>query len=228
MKYAVLDWDNTIRSGYTMFSLIDYLCKSSELPQSVQENVGQWTLKDRSKQITHDEYAKYACTEFAQNIRGYSTKHFADCIQQYMLLDRDSLFPFSVELFKFLHDNHIAPIIISGAPVSVLENYREEFYIKDIYGFDLHHTDGLFTGNVKSNYGFHKEHIVSELISIYGEPPYMGFGDSASDYPLLQQSTYGFQVCKSATNVLSESFTKIPSNTSNSNLISLLSKIASI
>lgn len=227
MKYAVLDWDYTIRSGYTMFSLIDFLCKTSALPLSVQENVEQWTAKYRAKMITHDQYAEYACIEFAQGIRGYSTSFLSDSIQRYMPLDRASLFSFSEALFKFLHLNDIAPIIISGAPICVLENYKKEFHIMEIYGFDLDQKDGLFTGNVKSNYGFHKERILSEIISIYGEPPYMGFGDSSSDYPLLQQSTHGFYVCKSAYNAIPESFVKILPTMSESSLISILSKCTS-
>lgn len=225
MKYAVLDWDNTIRSGYTMFSLIDYLCKSSVLPLSIKISIDKLTAQYQSKEITHDQYAEFACIEFAQSLCGYAADQIIDCIQQYLNQDKECLFPFATTIFEFLYQNNIDPIIVSGAPICVLHNYADIFHIKKIYGFDIEQKNGIYTGKVKSNYGFNKGLILSKLIASYESPPYMGFGDSPSDYPLLQLSKHSFFIRKSQVDSPPKNIISLSPDMPTETVKSILSKI---
>lgn len=196
MKYAVLDWDNTIRKGYTIFSFVDFLISESVLPWSVKQSIDEWDQKYRSGQITHDQYAQYACQDFADSLSGHSVSSVNNLVKEYIRFDRQNLFSFSKTLFDFLHKYDIAPIVISGAPLCVIREYREEFHIQEIYAFEVSQHLGKYTGAVNSNYGYGKDDIISELIKKYRVPPFMGFGDSSSDYPLMQASQYGFCIGK--------------------------------
>lgn len=194
MKYAVLDWDNTVRNGYTIFGFVEFLIKESVLPISVKQNIDEWDRKYRAGTITHDQYAEYACRDFANSLLGYSVSCIDELAQKYIDCDRFHLFPFAKTIFDFLHKHEIAPIIISGAPLCVLDKYKKELHIHDIFAFDLDTCRGEYTGLVGSNYGYNKEKIIAELVVKYGALPFMGFGDSSSDEPLILTARHGFLI----------------------------------
>ena len=108
----------------------------------------------------------------------------------YIKRDRKSLFPEICKLLKELSKRDIDIIVISGAPFRILEQYKQEFNLKKIYAFQEEIAKGKFTGKVASNYGFDKSKKVQELIEQYGTNPYLAFGDSQSDIPLLDNSDY--------------------------------------
>ena len=39
MDYALLDWDNTLRKGYTLFTLMDYLINIGIIESEVRKEV---------------------------------------------------------------------------------------------------------------------------------------------------------------------------------------------
>ena len=41
MDYALLDWDNTLRKGYTLFSLIDFLVKREFIEEKINVEIFQ-------------------------------------------------------------------------------------------------------------------------------------------------------------------------------------------
>lgn len=227
MKYAVLDWDNTIRKGYTLFDLVDFLITESVLPRRIRSVIDEFDIKYRDGLITHDQYAQYACREFAQSLAGCSVSFISDIVKEYINIDRKKLFSFSNALFDFLDKNDIAPIIVSGAPRCVVLEYREVFRIEEVYAFEPSQHLGEYTGMVSTNYGYRKKKIVSQLIEKYGVPPFIGAGDSASDYPLIQASQHGFYIGSfSEANPL-ENITYIPPTISEKDVIPLLSRCTS-
>ena len=69
MAYAVFDWDNTIRKGFTLFSWMDFLYSEEILDTKVRITISGVQDQYMRKQINHDEYAKKAC-----EIYSYSNK----------------------------------------------------------------------------------------------------------------------------------------------------------
>ena len=66
--------------------------------------------------------------------------------------------------------------MISGAPTRILEQYKEEFGIKDIFALEEEVVEKSFTGKVACNYGDNKFCKVNELIKQYKTAPYLALG----------------------------------------------------
>ena len=189
-KYALFDWDNTIRRGYTLYSWVEYLHQCNITSIHLQKKLEILKQQYIKSEITHDQYANKACAEYAKDLAGKKVNEIRQLMDVYIKRDRKSLFPEMCKLLKELSKRDIDIIVISGAPFRILEQYKQEFNLKKIYAFQEEIAKGKFTGKVASNYGFDKSKKVQELIEQYGTNPYLAFGDSQSDIPLLDNSDY--------------------------------------
>lgn len=202
MDYAVFDWDYTVREYYTLFKWIDYLCEQHVISQQIQLTLTAMQNRYDLGEITHDEYAVLSDAEYTKAIKGLSQKKLRDYLTDYQKIDERYFFPFTYDLFEMMADYDIAPIVISGAPLTILQQYKDRFHLHSIYAFEAETTNGYYTGKVKRNCGFNKEIIVQALIEKYDGPPLLGFGDSASDLPLLKAARHA--VCIGAQGSLAE------------------------
>lgn len=196
MEYAVLDWDNTIRKGFTLFSWMDFLYKEKFLDTKVRSNISSVQNQYSKKQINHDEYAKKACEIYSYAMKGVSEESRSRLVKRYIQYDKRSLMPFSQALFNYMNSYNIRPIIISGAPQYILEEYKDMFGLDNIFAFSEEYIGGLCTGGVAYNYGVGKRKTVEKLYDVFGVKPLIGFGDSYSDIPLFEMSEYAFCVVK--------------------------------
>lgn len=189
-KYALFDWDNTVREGYTLYSWVDYLCNHSIINNEIQKKLQKLANQYQKNEITHDEYADKACREYTEALTGKNDKIFDKIIKDYIKEDRKAVFPEVSALMKFLNKRDIDIVVISGAPTRILEQYKKEFGLEKIFGFEEEVVEKKFTGKVACNFGHHKERKVKELIEYYKKVPYLALGDSESDLPLLKNSDY--------------------------------------
>lgn len=190
MLYAVIDWDNTVRRGFTLFDWMEYLYSRNVIDRKVNKEIEAIQDLYADKKISHDEYAKQACAIYAKAMDGISVEMRNRLVTRYMRYDEKQLQPFAPGLFSYLKRYGIKPIIISGAPEYILEHYTERFGIHKIYAFCEIIEHGRCIGSVKYNYGADKQKTVRLLCETYGRKPLIGFGDSNSDIPLFQMSQY--------------------------------------
>ena len=88
----------------------------------------------------------------------------------------------------------IEVMVISGAPKIILDFYKKEFHIREIFAFKERVENGRFAGRASYNYGYNKKKTIAQLKDKYGTKPLLGFGDSDSDIPLLKEATYAFSI----------------------------------
>lgn len=193
-KYVIFDWDNTVRNGYTLYSWVDFLCNNSIINPDFKYELNQIKEQYYQNHFTHDEYAKKACSLYAKSLMGLSFESVNNVVLDYMDYDRECLFKGIVPLFELFYDMNIDVIILSGAPSIILENYRTEFHLKSIFAFKEQVLHGVFTGDVECNHGFDKKSKVLELEKKYNSFPYMAFGDSESDVPMLECADHAFYI----------------------------------
>lgn len=193
-KYALLDWDNTVRKGYTLYSWVDYLHKCNIIDTQLQENLVDLKYRYIKKKITHDQYAERACAEYAKAMRGKRIGVVDEIMTDYMKIDQKQIFSYIYELLSRLVQENIDVIVISGAPSRILEQYKQKFCLKKIYAFKEEVKEGKFTGKVTCNYGLNKYKKVRELIQSYEAYPFLALGDSSSDIPMLDNSKYSICV----------------------------------
>ena len=189
IKYAILDFDYTLREGYGVYDFASFLFSKNFLDQEVLDKMNKQSSLYDLGELTHDELACIACEIFASGLRGKSLKEFESLAEEYIPAFRKDIYPFVDEVFAFMSQENIKPIIISGAPQILLKRLQKPYNLFEIYGFECESIDGILTGNVKNNYGYNKEKITNELIEKYGLP-YIGIGDSDSDIYFIKKSKY--------------------------------------
>lgn len=199
-RYALFDWDNTVRNDYTLFSWVEYLCTHGIIDPSFQNELDLVAQQYNENIITHDQYAEMACSKYAKSLKGIDYNTIDDIILDYIDFDRSYLFEGVDLIFDLLYANGIDIIVISGAPSIILEKYQQEFHIKKIFAFKEQIENGIFTGNVEYNYGFNKERKLNEIEEEYSAYPYLAFGDSESDIPMLNSSAHAFCINYALTN----------------------------
>lgn len=125
-------------------------------------------------------------------MKGITTLARGKLIEKYMKFDNKEKFPFAMGIFSCLKKYDIKPIIISGAPGYIVEQYTERFHLYEIFAFSEAFADGYCTGKVAYNYGMNKKDTMELLCSKYGGKPVIGFGDSSSDIPLFDYAIHAF------------------------------------
>ena len=193
-RFAIFDWDNTVRRGYTLFSWIDYLCGNNYLSKVLQFDIERIKEQYNNHTITHDQYADYACSLFAKHLQGVHQDTIKFALSQYIIIDQRYLLDNIGKVFNALHQNSIDIIIISGAPELIISQYKKKFFIKSVYGFKEECRNSIYTGKVTYNYGYNKSAIVESLCKEYQCNPTIAFGDSESDLPMLDKAKYPFCV----------------------------------
>lgn len=224
MLYAVLDWDNTIRRGFTLFDWMEFLYSERILDRRVNHEIEDIQMQYAEKRINHDTYARMACLVYAKAMNGISMELRDNLVRKYIRKDERQLQPFAHGLFHYLNQHKIKPIIISGAPEYILEQYKDKFDLHRIYAFSEGYLHGFCNGKVKYNYGSNKMRTVKLLCEQYGNRPIIGFGDSSSDIPLFQKSDYAFCIVKHNVYSVGEYEKKIiyVSDATNNNQIKIL------
>jgi HAD superfamily phosphoserine phosphatase-like hydrolase len=198
IKYAVLDWDNTIKDGYTLFQFIDYLTGINFIDPLSKKEINIEKQRYENKEITHDILAERSWRIFAKYLREKSGAELESTIKNYLVIDREMIYLFADALFDVLRKYSIMPIIISGAPEMIIREYMPKFSIYEVFASKLKETDeGIYTGEVLSNYGYCKSKVIDNLSKYYKKRPLMAFGDSISDKEMLEKAKFKF-VCSSS------------------------------
>lgn len=192
--YALFDWDNTVRQGYTLYSWTQYLCENSMVDDVIQADLDSIRQEYLKNMISHDQYAALACSAYAKSLSGIEIKQIRKILPDYMRFDAQYLFSWTGKLFDLLYSKGIDAIVISGAPSIILEQYTKQFKLKAIYAFKEQVLHDKFTGEVAYNFGFSKTQKVSELIEEYHSRPIIAFGDSSSDIPMLNSADYAIYI----------------------------------
>lgn len=76
MDYALLDWDNTLRKGYTLFTWMDYLIDIGIVESVVRQEVDYYIEEYKKEKISHDQLAKNACRCFCKIYKGHEEIYF--------------------------------------------------------------------------------------------------------------------------------------------------------
>ena len=194
-KYALFDWDNTIGTDYTIFSWVDYLYSKGKFDEKIRDEIYKKADEYKSNKFTHDEYANQVGILYAKGIEGQYLQEIEAIAKEYVDGGNLQLYPEIDKLFNTLRKKKIKIIIITGTPYEIINCYRKRFNIDSIYALRAESVGNKMTGNVEHNYGLNKELIVERLIHENDQiPPYMAFGDSESDYPMLKKALYPFYI----------------------------------
>lgn len=181
MSYALLDWDNTLRNGFTLFYWAKYLCSSNVINPILVNTLNDKLQEYKNHLISHDQLAIDACKIFSSSLQNLSVKIIEKMIDSFLLIDSNNFFSFTQSLLDFINSQKIEIIIISGAPFEIVSKYKQKYHLSELFCYESEVTGNYYSGKVKKNAGCNKSNIVREICLQKKEPPIIAIGDSMSD-----------------------------------------------
>ena len=187
MKYALLDWDNTLRKGYSIFSWCNFLIEKAVIDKTSLDRINLIKQNYENRLISHDDFAKICCENFVNYLRGMSVEKITALEKEFINVFKKDVFSFSKGILDCLENNDYKIIIVSGAPKSLISQCIADNKNVIVYGLEFEINNDKYTGLVERNYGFNKNEIVDLLTAKYGKPS-IAFGDSSSDIYMLNEA----------------------------------------
>lgn len=185
--YALIDWDGTIRSGFTILSWSKFLVENKIISPKIIKDLESLFNLYLIKQITHDQLAERSAYIYANYLQGIAVDKVKRQAFLFTESDRFYLIDISLKLLSYLIDNSVKIVVISGAPLEVLSQYKNLLPLSYVYGLELEHFDEKYTGKIISNPGIRetKKRLTESLIKRHWQI-IVALGNSESDIPLFE------------------------------------------
>lgn len=225
-KVALLDWDGTIRKGFTLPNWVEFLVDHGVFTNTIIDDIKRLFGQFYKGKISHDQLSSRTSKVYSRYLEGHRKESIMGFAYKFVNEDQKYLYPFSYTLFSIFREKLIQPIVISGAPIEVLFHYANKFYIKELYGLELEVENGLYTCNIKQNHGVAKakEFIVNRIIKDSDCEIVLSIGNSSSDKPLFNAAYVSIIVDNPTLQTKGKSFHISSENTEILELLEFLEK----
>jgi phosphoserine phosphatase len=184
-RVALLDWDGTLRAGYEITEWCNFLDERGYFEKEV--GIRQRTLLSNylTGKITYSQAVFDVGVNYAEGLSGQKLKDIMILARQFVEKDH-AVFKFTSAFFEILHSNKIKLVLISNTPQLLLDKYKKQFKLNEVYGLQTGEKSGTFINEVIINPGLTeaKKKIVAELVNKYYVV--LGMGDTHHDVPLLE------------------------------------------
>ena len=190
-KIALVDWDNTLRRGFTLLDWVDWLTDRGQFPGHVTRELHDLMGAYWSGVLPYGEFATSMTDGYARGLAGQRVDAIEESAIHFAHLDNHRLYSFAPRLFKILQSCQIDVVVVSGCPIEPLKAYQAYLNMSEIYGLAMQVTAGRYLPNPELNPAGYdgKKMIVgkldSESLSIA-----LAIGDSTADIPLLDAAEY--------------------------------------
>lgn len=190
LGYALLDWDNTLHNGFTIVKWMKYLSSKQIIKQEHYSKLLEQMKLYGGGKISYKQLNNNATLVYANALVGISVSIVKHAACNFCLCDKD-IFSFTRHMLRFLKENGIETIIISGSPQVLLLEYSKFLRVDAVFGMVIEIKEGCYTGNIKSDYGAEKSKIVQDICNTKGSKPLFALGDSEADIPMIESARYG-------------------------------------
>lgn len=188
LRVALLDWDNTLRPGFTLTDWVHFLDSRKHFDHPIAYEI--YALMDSYSEGTaaYSEIAQKAPYLYARGLRGREVDTIHKNAREFIEVDRDRLFGFTWPFLSLLKERNIGIRIVSGCPDEVLNAYVTLLGQGKVYGLSAEHIDGVYTGNIAANHASTdgKKKAAAEIAD--RGPIFLAVGDSESDLPLFEKA----------------------------------------
>lgn len=184
---CLLDWDGTLRKGYTILDWTSFLVRHKLFSKHLNNKLSNLISKiDHS--IPYERAVNEAAALYAKGIVGTESKRIDMMAVNFVNEDHSSLFRFSEALLKILKESAVKVIIVSGSPIEPLNAYSKLFDFADIFALKIcTDSENKFNGDILTNYGLaiEKQNVVN-ILKQRNERIFLSIGNSESDLPLFK------------------------------------------
>ena len=191
---AFLDWDGTLREGFTINDWGSFLAQHGEFDIEAAHDIRARFNRFSEGATSYAKLSKAVPRVYANGLRGRSTSRTNELADEFVKMDFDRLFSATVTLLNMLESNRIRIVVISGSPQPVLEAYARELPLNEVHGVTVGKSKGRWNGELKNNPATTqaKREIVAKLIERYR--PLLALGDSEADEPLFNAAQHWFRM----------------------------------
>lgn len=184
---ALLDLDNSLRTGWVIVDWAEALSLQSLLPPGAARAVRVALDQYLAHELEYDTAAEAMLRALAEGLSGRA----ADDVQQHAasFVARDAaLRPWVRPLLAELSDRSVSSTLVSGAPQEILDamvGYHPN--LRAAYGTTLAVTQGRYSGSVAANRASARGKMeVLEHVLGHADWVLVSVGDSLADIPILE------------------------------------------
>lgn len=187
-KVALLDWDNTLRPGFTVIDWVTFLASRDQYDAVIVDQISSAIRSYSQRHLTYAELAELQAKLYASGLVGQAVSTIRDSAADFVIKDQANLFGFTQDFLTLLADKGIDVNIVSGCPSEVLAAYSPVLGWHKDYGLEAEHDEGYYTGKMTANRaGFAGKRQALREIMGRGQA-LLAAGDSISDLPLLENA----------------------------------------
>ena len=194
-KYiALFDWDKTVRKDYACLKWLKMLVESKKVDKNLLEENDKFYQKYLKGILNHNLLTEEGMKVYCKYIQNVKREDIISVLEEYKKTDKGNIFEIMKEyIFPFLTKNNIEIIIISGSQQELIELYKEELKINEIYGVQFKIENERYTNKYQNNgLDKNKKILVDKLLEDKENVILFSFGDSISDIPLLKVAKRSF------------------------------------
>lgn len=187
-RLALLDWDNTLRPGFTITDWTAFLASRQQFDNASVTQILDAIDSYSTGQLSYSEFSELAANLYAAGLAGQGVDEIQRSAVAFAESDLQNLFEFTQPFLSLLTDEGIEVCIVSGCPSEVLVAYSDLLNWQRAYGLEARHQNGYYTGQVAAN----RAGAAGKQITVTGivgdEQALLAAGDSTSDLPLLENA----------------------------------------
>ena len=200
---CLLDWDGTLRPYYILFDWVKYLEERKIIKEGVLKELNscldcykQAKNSNKPEKEIYNQLVEETARTYGYSIQGLKEEILVKHSFKFIEGDQKRLYPFAKMMLDHLHLKNIEVVIISGAPISLLERYSDILGFDKIYGLEYEiNSIGEYTGKIIQNYGlYEKKEEVANLIFSESNQILFAIGNAYSDKPLFKYAKYGYLI----------------------------------
>lgn len=192
---ALLDWDETLRRGITLFTWVEFLVKWNVFSPKQQALIESTRAQRVAGRLTYEQFAKQVSALYAVGLKGQMSRDINALGHRFVELDTHQVFPFVSSLLAVLKNCGITACVISGCPAVLLEHYTTKLQIESFHGLEIQEDKhGRYTGQIRNNPALVecKNSIATRLQTQYIVA--LAMGNTTSDIPLLRRARCAFVI----------------------------------
>lgn len=190
-KLALLDWDGTLRKGFTIKDWLKFLAKENIIESEFEEKLSILFEGYRRDELTHDSLSQESAELYASALKNSREQDILLAASSFLNEDKEFINTFSIPFLSYLKRHDFCVAIISGAPAEILKTYQKKLNIDNVFALECEVKDGAYSGKIKSNLGISSQkHKAIHEIKKSGRYMFcLSMGNSSSDIPLLQSTS---------------------------------------
>ena len=184
---ALLDWDGTLRPGFTILDWTDFLVERAVVDPAVSASIQSLVARYRAGDLGYEQLATQSGSALASGLGGVATNLVHRLAGVFAQRDAPRLQPFTSALIDLLERHRARVVVISGAPEEPLQAHGKRLGISVVRGLRLEARTGIYTGRVAENPGTGnaKQVLIHQLLASGAMPVLLAMGDSVADLPLF-------------------------------------------